>query len=269
MKINLCFLIILFILSCSSEQEWTFSEKIVLPEDVRPLGLTMKDNLLWVSDPDNNRILLIDNQGTVLDSVIDLARPMHITSNEGAVYIPNFTSDSITVLSDQDLKSLVVNDSLDAPASVVMMDKTIAIADFYNHRVLLIENDKITQIGSEGRTDGLLYYPTDVALTKELVVVADAYNNRVQVFDRKGQFTKVIGWQENIRVATGVEVLKDQIFVTDFYGNRVLVYDFDGNLLQTLSEHFNKPTDVVIQNDTMYVANYASNEVVLYRFQAH
>lgn len=266
MKINLSFFIIVLLLSCSSEKEWVFSEKITLPEDVHPLGLTVEGNQLWVSDPDNNRILLMDNQGTVLDSVINLARPMHITSNEGAVYIPNFTSDLISVLSDQDLKSLIVKDSLDAPASVVMMDNTMAIADFYNHRVLLIEDGKITQIGSEGRTDGFLYYPTDVALTEEYVVVADAYNNRVQVFDRKGQFIKVIGWQENIQVATGVEVFKDQIFVTDFYGNRVLIYDFEGNLINTLTDYFNKPTDVIVIEDKVIVANYGENNLTELHF---
>ena len=266
MKVNLFLLISVFLFSCSSEKEWVFSEKITLPEDVRPLGLTVKGNQLWVSDPDNNRILLMDNQGTVLDSVISLARPMHITSNERAVYIPNFTSDSITVLSDQELKSLVVNDSLDAPASVLMMDNTMAIADFYNHRVLLIEDGKITQIGSEGRTDGLLYYPTDVALTEELVVVADAYNNRVQVFDRKGQFIKVIGWQENIQVATGVEVFKDQILVTDFYGNRVLIYDFEGNLIKALTDYFNKPTDLIVTENKMIVANYGENNLTEFHF---
>lgn len=264
MKVKLWILICAFLFSCSSEKEWTFSEKIELPEDVRPLGLTLKGDQFWVSDPDNNRILQITNQGQVLDSVKNLNRPMHITSNGEIVYIPNFTSDTIATFENEELRSIQIGDSLDAPASVAMLDKTMAIADFYNHRVLLLEGGKITQIGSEGRSDGLLYYPTDVSLTKDRVVVADAYNNRVQVFDRKGKFMEVIGWQEDIQVATGVEVYGNEIFVTDFYGNRVLIYDFEGALIDTLTNQFNKPTDVLVYNDEMYVANYGENAVTIF-----
>ncbi len=264
MKIKLWILIYAFLFSCSSEKEWTFSEKIELPEDVRPLGLILKGDQFWISDPDNNRILQITNQGQVLDSVTNLNRPMHITSNGEIVYIPNFTSDAIAAFENEEFRSIQIGNSLDAPASIAMLDKTMAIADFYNHRVLLIEDDKIIKIGSEGRTDGLLYYPTDVSLTKDRVVVADAYNNRVQVFDKNGQFIKVIGWQENIQVATGVEVYENEIFVTDFYGNRVLIYDFEGVLLDTLTNHFNKPTDILISKEEMYVANYGENTIAIF-----
>ena len=264
MKVKLWILICAFLFSCSSEKDWTFSEKIELPEDIRPLGLTWKGDQFWISDPDNNRILLISYQGQVLDSVINLNRPMHITSYGEIVYIPNFTSDTITAFENEELRSIQIEDSLDAPASIAMLDKTMAIADFYNHRVLLLEGGKITQIGSEGRSDGLLYYPTDVSLTKDRVVLADAYNNRVQIFDRTGQFIKVIGWQENIQVATGVEVYGKEIFVTDFYGNRVLIYSFEGVLLDTLTNHFNKPTDVLISNEEMYVPNYGENTITIF-----
>ncbi|MEQ9290355.1 MAG: NHL repeat-containing protein [Cyclobacteriaceae bacterium] len=267
MKVNLCFLICVLLLSCSSKKEWVFSDKIILPEDVHPLGLTMVGTQLWISDPDNNRILLVNNQGAVLDSTSNLARPMHITSKEGIVYVPNFTSDTITIFSDKRMESIQINESLDAPASVAVQGETMAIADFYNHRVLLIEDGNSIHIGGEGRTDGFLYYPTDVALTEELVVVADAYNNRVQVFDRKGQFIRVIGWQENIQVATGIEVYENQILVSDFYGGRVLIYDFDGNLVRTLSDHFNKPTDVLVAKDKMFVANYGENALIRLNFE--
>lgn len=264
MKVKLWILICAFLFSCSSEKDWVLSEKIELPKDVRPLGLTLKGDQFWISDPDNNRILQISNQGQVLDSVTNLNRPMHITSNGEIVYIPNFTSDTIATFENEELRSIKIGDSLDAPASVAMLDKTMAIADFYNHRVLLIEDDKIINIGSEGRTDGLLYYPTDVALTKDRVVVADAYNNRVQVFDRNGQFIKVIGWQENIQVATGVEVFKNEIFITDFYGNRVLIYDFSGKLLAILSEGLNKPTDVIRKVNKLLIANYGENGIAVF-----
>jgi hypothetical protein len=154
---------------------------------------------------------------------------MHIEMNQARLAIPNFSIDSITIYYKGSLDLLTIDDSLDAPSGVSMLDGITAIADFYNHRILLVRDGMVKQIGSEGRTNGLLYYPTDVKLYKDKVVVADAYNNRVQVFDLEGNFLKVIGWKEEIKVATGIDVFDDQIFVTDFYRNRVLIYDFDGN----------------------------------------
>jgi len=97
--------------------------------------------------------------------------------------------------------------------------------------------------------------------------VADAYNNWVQVFDQSGNFIKVIAWQENIKVATGIDVFEDKIFVTDIYGNRLLIYDFEGALLKTLSEVFNKPTDVLVKGVKLYVANYGENTVSVYHYK--
>jgi len=110
----------------------------------------------------------------------------------------------------------------------------------------------------------LLFYPTDVKLYKNKVVVADAYNNRVQVFDQNGNFMKVIGWQEDIKVATGVDVNDDKIYVTDYYGGRVLVYDFDGVVLEIFENHFNKPTDIMVDTKRFYVTNYGESTITVF-----
>ncbi len=266
-------LVLIAAISCESGQkekeksaEWQFIEQIQLDESIRPLSIAKSGDTLWVSDPDNHRVVAIDRQGKTLHTLNDLERPMHIEINNKGLLIPNFAVDSISVYTKNTLEKVTIKDSLDAPSGISVQEDVMAIADFYNHRIVLANNDKNLVIGSKGHADGMLNYPTDVKLYKDNVVVADAYNNRVQVFDLNGNFLKVIGWQEDIKVATGVDVYNDQIYVTDYYGNRLLIYDFEGNLITILSEQFNKPTDVFIQNDTMYVANYGSNELTLYSF---
>ena len=86
----------------------------------------------------------------------------------------------------------------------------------------------------------------------------------MQIFSLDGAFIKVIGWQEEIRVATGLDVFDDKIYVTDYYGNRVLIYDLEGTLINILEEQFNKPTDVLVHSDKMYVANYGENSISIF-----
>ena len=257
-------LFLVFLLSCQSERNWNFSHKIKLPETTRPLGIATAENGIWISDPDNDMILKIDEEGIILEEVAGFYRPMHIDQSAGKLFIPNFYNDAIFKYEEKNITQLTIDVSFDAPSSISIDGETMAFADFYNHRILLFKNGTASQIGKEGRTDGLLYYPTDVKLYQDKVIIADAYNNRVQVFDQRGSFLKVIGWQEDIRVATGLDVFEHKIYVTDYYGGRVLVYDFEGVLLQIFEEHLDKPTDVMVRSDKFFVANYGENSLSVF-----
>ena len=258
------FIICCFLISCQQEREWVFEKKISLPENTRPLGIVLADDGFWISDPDNNRILRVDERGDLQQDISHLNRPMHIELSNNKLFIPNFFNDTVSIFEKGNIKSLAIAAVLDAPSAVSVQGKTIALADFYNHRIILLKNGAVSQIGEEGRTDGLLFYPTDVELVGDKVIVADAYNNRVQIFDQDGNFQKVIGWQENIQVATGLEVFEDKIFVTDYYGSRVLIYDFEGMLIEVLEEEFNKPTDIIVQSGKLFVPNYGENSISVY-----
>jgi len=258
------YLALLLALGCSTEKEWSFQENISLP-GVFPIGIVLSDDDFIVSDPDNNRLVRVDSSGEILKEWSGFQRPMHITGINSTVYVPEFTSDSIKVLEDNTIKALHIDASFDAPGAIDIDGTTLAVADFYNHRILLSQDGRISSIGSEGHEDGKLYYPTDVKLYDDKIFVADAYNNRVQIFDKLGQSVKVIGWQENIDVATGIEVFDDQVFVTDFHGNRVLIYDLQGRLKKVFSDQFDGPTDILVTNDHMYVANYKGGYISVYR----
>jgi len=230
----------LIFISCNSSTEWTFNGEIPL-DDITPIGIIYENESLWLSDVKNNRVVNINLKGEILKEYKGFQRPMNISKSGSRIYVPEYLTDAIKVIDKDKIAILGFSETLDAPGGVDVEGNLIAVADFFNHRVILQDGQNITIIGEEGHEDGKLYYPTDVELYNDKIFVADAYNNRVQVFDKTGKSIKIIGWQENIDVATGIALNNKRVFVTDFEGNRILIYDLEGNLLQILTDHFNKP----------------------------
>ncbi len=254
----------LFFPGCQeSQKEWRFENEIKL-DDIKPLSVVVVEDQMWLTDVDQNRLVKTDIHGKPITFYPGLMRPMHISYTDYKYYIPEFLRDTITILEDEHFATMPLDVELDAPAGIDVVGNIKAIVDFYNHRLIVINNGKSSIIGKKGHDDGEFNYPTDVALYDDKIFVADAYNNRVQVFDYEGKVLKVIGWNEDINVASGLAVGLDRVYVTDFHGDRVLIYDFNGVLLSILSSHFNKPTDVFINQDHMYVANYGGGSVAVF-----
>lgn len=257
--------IILVLLGCNqTPKEWKFKEKIML-NGINPLGILVDGKGMWLSDVDRNRLVHTDMRGNIDFTQNELQRPMHISMENEKVFIPEFLDDRISTLSRNLLDSLQIDSDLDAPAGIDISGNVQVIVDFYNHQLVLVVNGKTSIIGEKGHADGELNYPTDVALYGHKIFVADAYNNRVQVFDYEGNVLKVIGWQEKIRVAAGLTISENRVFVTDFHGNRVLIYDFDGQLIKILEEQFDRPTDVYVLENILYVANYKGGFISVFK----
>jgi DNA-binding beta-propeller fold protein YncE len=260
-----CLLLIsVFLVGCKNEPGWAFSRKISL-SDIQPIGIVAKGETLWLSDVKNNRVVKIDLEGQILEEYSGIQRPMHISQNQSTIYIPEYATDSIKTIKDSQLSTFPLLEKPDAPAGIAVEDKKVAIADFYNHRIILQQNGQTTNIGKEGHNQRELYYPTDVAFYGNKIYVADAYNHRIQVFGLLGNSLQIIGDKDKINVATGLTVSDDQVFVADFEGNLILIYDLNGSLKQTLNEGLDKPSDLVLLEHTIYVVNYGDNSISIFR----
>ena len=265
------FLGTLFLFSCRGEQEkkteinsqWKFVKNIDL-NNVNPIGIVAQANFLWLSDVDSNRIVKIDLDGKIIESFDGFQRPMHIAIQEDKIYVPEYISDTVKTIENGIVSTLALKENTDAIAGIAVNGNTFAVADFYNNRIILQQEDKTTIVGKEGLKDGELYYPTDVEISNDLIYVADAYNNRVQVFDFSGKYVRMIGWNQNIKVATGLKITDTQVVIADFEGNRVLIYDLNGKLLQIVSGKFKQPTDIEIVSNTMYVVNYKGSSISVF-----
>lgn len=94
---------------------------------------------------------------------------MHIAIYQSKLYVPEYTTDTLKVFANgkTEALSLSLGISPDAPSSIAVSDDAIAVADFYNNRIIFQKNNKSIQIGKEGHGQGELYYPTDVELYDE------------------------------------------------------------------------------------------------------
>jgi len=256
------------LLSCEQphiEKTWQYAETITLDE-IHPIGLTETSEGIWLSDGDHKRLVLIDAKGATVKTIDSLERPMHISSFGDELLIPLYGQDEVLRRKGDALNAISIADSLDAPAGVWQEGSAIAIADFYSHRILLTQDgSNWISFGKEGKGDGEFYYPTDVHLHNDSLWVADAYNNRIQLFDKNGKFLQMIGVAEEMNAATGIYVSENELFVTDFENNRVLVYNHQGELIQELKSKISKPTDVMLSDGTLVIANYRKAELAMYK----
>ncbi len=260
-----CVLTVLLLGSCANEpKQWQEKETIELGSTT-PIGIASTDDGFWISDGDHNRLVKIDPAGKEMQVFEDLQRPMHIDFSGSKVYFPEYGSDSIKVVEGNEISAYPVQDTLNAPAGISVFDNEMAIADFYTHRVFYYGEGERIAIGKEGKDKGDFYYPTDVQITHDKIFVADAYNNRVQVFDKKGNFLQAIGELDDLNGATGLYVDEDIIYVTDLENDRVVIYDIEGNILQEITEGLNKPVDLLVKNDLLYIANYRGKNLKVYQ----
>ncbi len=274
-------------ISCNEKEaipmEWQFEKTIDL-DGINPIGIALDGNDIFLSDGDHNRIVKLSDSGEVLQMMEGYNRPMHIDFGEAsylitddgittdllkerALFIPEYGRDSIAVMRDNHVSYMVLNDSLDAPAGVSVYKNEIAIADFYNNRILYYNGEAWISIGTEGKALGELSYPTDVQLTSDYIYVADAYNHRGHVFDKSGKAVSFIGEDQNINAATGLYVTDEEILITDFENSRILIFNLKHKLQQILETGIHKPTDVIIGNDVLYVTNYQKGELVRYQLK--
>lgn len=265
-KIYIVLGVILVLASCKNQEipkEWVYSETINL-EGVNPIGLALADDALWLSDGDHNRLVKINDEGKIIQTIDSLDRPMHIDASKGTLFIPQYGNDKVETVDNKGRFEFKVGDSLDAPAGVSVWENQRAVVDFYNNRVLFFDGADWNSFGIEGKKEGQFYYPTDVQITDSLIWVADAYNNRIQVFDKMGKFVKMMGQDLKMNAATGIFVSKEEVFVTDFENDRILVFDHEGNLKQELKEGIAKATDLLIKDGKLHIINYRTGELVLY-----
>ncbi len=250
---------------CSSGETRFELYKVLQLNDVKPLGIQVDHNSIWISDVDANALYRLDMEGNLLDSLIGFQRPMHFVLSGDDIIVAEYGGDQITKI-DAGGNRVHVEwpDVLDAPSGVDVINGDWVVADFYGHRIARIRNGENAPFGKKGNEYGQFYYPTDVRFAHGKIWVADAYNHRIQVFDTEGNWLMTVGEDDEINAATGLALSKNLLAVTDFENNRVLLYDLNGNLVQVLTDHIERPTGVFIDDNSVYVTNYASGTVVVY-----
>ena len=268
-----------------------------------PIGITLHDGLLYISDAGNHRIHAFEKDGTHVRSfgskgseTGQLNRPMHLEFGRDTLFVPEYLNDRIQLFLSDGNSLQTIGESgtgkgqFDAPGGVAVDTNrsTLFVADFYNHTIHKFSTggNLITQFGKGeyGSEPGVFTYPTDVALLNNGdVVVADAYNNRIQLLNKQGEVKWIIpentteadSLSGRFDVATAVATdHQNRIYVADFENHRIQIFSQNGTFLTmfgqkgTNDSQFERPTDIVIDKDgNIYVVDFGNKRIQKFRIQ--
>lgn len=264
-----------------------------------PIGIAISEGEVFVSEAGNHRIQVFGREGEVLRQIgpalgngDSLRRPMHIAAGDSVLYVPDFNTDRVYVLSlngmrQRSLDAADLDTGFDAPGGVALDPQgRLYVADFYHHRVLRFGPDGTLDrqwgvTDSTGTAPGRFTYPTDVALLFDGgLVVADAYNHRIQCFNAAGEFVwmqpKDVTWADSTKgrfnVATAIAARPDgHIFVADFYNHRIQEFTADGQFVHAFGEkgsgdgQFERPVDLAFDAaGTLYVVDFGNHRIQIF-----
>lgn len=190
---------------------------------------TNYDGTMWVAAYNSNELLLINQNGKVINRVTG---PIN---------------------------------GFDRPSDVISLkDGNLLVSENAGDRLaLLTEKGKfIKYIGEKGRGAGQMVGPLYLAQDNlERIYVSDYGNRRVDVFDKDGNplfsFGGKQGSFKGLKGPTGVCVFKDYIFVADDQIGCIYEFDFAGNFIRELVEPktFKKPESIKNWNNTLVICD--------------
>ena len=167
---------------------------------VKPRGIAVDGDNIYVTDYGNNCLLKFDQTGKLLKSV------GQTRGGEGEFNQPY----GITVLGGQ-----------------------VFVCDFLNHRLQVFTSDLVfvRQIGSQGSGNGQLKRPFDITHDEEgNLYVTDNGNDRVQVFNTQGKFLRFLTTQGDVTEPTGICISGELVYVTQRKKNgQLFLYHKNGH----------------------------------------
>jgi len=259
---------------------------------VSPYGITTdSQGRLYVVDTFLKRIHVFDAVGNQYfffpaDRTL-LASPVGIAiDNHGIVYITDSKREVVNIFKDngKTFFSTIGQGIFKRPTGIAVNPKTseLLVVDTLQSRVFRFDlSSRLPKgsFGTDGATEGLFHYPTNifVTLTGD-IIVSDALNFRVQVFSPKGRFLFTFGHMGDspgtFSRPKGVAADSDgNIYVVDALFDNIQVFDKRGRLLMAFGNHgkgygdFWLPTGIYIDNnDLIYVSDSSNQRVQIFRY---
>jgi sugar lactone lactonase YvrE len=257
----------------------------LLPVDTVSLG-----GAYFVLDTGNNRVLKLDQDGTLLDVFdkasderLDLQQPMALTSDGSRLFIANSLAASVIVLDPSGpveqvlpLRPSLPGEKTPRPIGIaVTLDGRILVSDADNHRVLFLDGEGrvIQAVGTGTRTGGVNGFnvPGSLALDSAgNIYVVDTLNARVVELSPKGAFIRQFGQRGDtagtLSRPKGVAVdAAGRVFVSDGLLAAVQVFAPDGTFLGMIGRRapgnadsgslFQAPAGLSIAGDWLYVTD--------------
>lgn len=258
-----------------------------------PVCLTLdKDNNLYVSDWENDRIQKFNSDGRLLkvipegegEDALKLDGPVGLAlDSQGNIIIVEQFNNRIHKISPEGKSLQMTGKEGNGPGEfsdprgiAIDKDDNIYIVDTGNSRIQIFSPtfEYIKQFGKEGMGDGEFYYPRGIAFDEEgNMYIADTFHDQVQVFSKEGIFLRKFGGSgSEFGQFNGTRYIaldsKNNIYITDYKNGKVVKYDKDNNFeLEFGNEseriNLNYPEGIVIdERDYIYVADAGNNRIV-------
>ena len=256
------------------------SQNFTFPRDVE---LDSAGNF-YVTDTNNERIIVFDDDGTYLREIAVDGNPLGITLN---------STDHIFV-SDRDDRVLIYDNSgtfikefgdrfgdngirFDFRSNGLATDANdnlyVTVDGRNNIQIFDSNGAKLRQFGSFGSNNTEFSSPTDIALDSDgKIYVVDTNNHRIQVFYNNGTYLRQFGSQgsnnNQFDAPSGIAIGTDgRIYISDTGNNRIQVFDSQDNYLATFTSPtltsdrtFMGPTGIAVDaRGNLYVAEPSSN----------
>ena len=195
--------------------------------------------------------------------------------------IQKFTSDSKHITSVGSWGSNHLQFTRPISITISPITKRIAISDFSNCRVQILNTDLTfhSSIGSKGSgmRDGQFDGPHDTAFDSAgNMYVTDSNNHRIQVFNPDGQFLRLFGnkgkGDGELDFPAGISIDNDnRVYVVEACNHRVSVFTCNGEFLVSFGTRGDRPGQfkyphriTVDNNGIIYVADGFNNRIQIF-----
>lgn len=217
----------------------------------KPMGVTVANDRIYVSDTNNRRIQIYNYEGTPLKAFGiwgsepgQFQFPYGINADsKGILYIADLRNGMVSKF-DKDGRYLGLfgekspsDNVFSAPAGLAVKNDIVYITDVKQNslKIFDLQGKLIKQIGAPGINSGQFFAPNAVTVDDYgNIYVSDSGNQRIQIFDKNGKFDGIIkGSSGSYGKADfvnprGIAVDGNTIYVVSNLSNRLVAFDKSG-----------------------------------------
>jgi len=235
------------------------------------------DGTMWVAAYNTNELLLINQNGKVINRVEGpvngFDRPSDVLRlHNGKLLVSENAGDRLALLSENGKFEKYIgakgrkNGQLVGPLYLAQdYLERIYVTDYGNRRVDVFDKDGEPVFYFGGKQSGFkgLKGPTGIAVIDERVYVADDQTGSIFEFDRAGNYIRELVEAETLNKPEGIKYWNGSLIVCDL--NRIISVDADTGALFEYARTGNAPTRVTVANPdvngNVIVSDYTANEV--------
>ncbi|MDH5613018.1 MAG: SMP-30/gluconolactonase/LRE family protein [Gammaproteobacteria bacterium] len=251
------------------------------PGVTKPYGVSIKDGVIYVVDIRNSGFATFDLKQKKFDIVHGsfdgrMIKPINIfVDNDNNKFVTDIKRNIVIVFDKNNEFLKTIGDSKSfKPSDVLVVDEKVFISDVKNHAIQVYDKNTTEKLytidGKDSNENGILYYPTNIALSpNNHLYVSATMNFNIQEFTLEGKFIRSIGQigdkHGQFTRPKGINVDNDgNIYVVDASFQNVQIFNKDGEILMYFGEqgnashNINLPAKVFIDYDNVsYFQKYA------------